>query len=134
VKYPSTQNVNVKVVHRLAGAGAVVDYGPVTSRFDSSFSRKVGRHSVQMADQSLILFSLYDSEALEVLSGQHQQMNWRLRVDILDGHAGGVFIDNLGRSLAPDDFAEDAVVHSLPFRRLGARLSRPLFDLLLTLC
>src|SRR5262249_6120116 len=83
----------------------------------SELGRQPRRHQVQVADQLAVVLGQL------VVGGDHlarddQHVNGSLRVDVVEGDAAVVLVDDLCRDLLLDDFQEDVVGHH------GGRLPR----------
>ena len=96
----------MEVENGLPGSGAGVHHDAMTC-IEPVLAREVGGDPVQMAQHSLIA-RIGLCCGGEVFSRDHQNMQWSLRMDIVKGDAGRVFVNNLGGSLACDDLAKDA--------------------------
>ena len=110
VKRAASQQVDMQVEHRLPRPGAVVDYGAIALRFQSSLTRQLSRQKKKVAQQGLV-FSRGLPERDNMPSWKDQQMNGCLRMNILDRHRLLVLMHEFGRNLAIDNLAEEAISH-----------------------
>ena len=60
----------------------------------------------QMAEKRRV-FGLRFTNSSDHLFGDHQNMRWRLRVDVVDSNALSVFVFDLSRNFAGDNFFEE---------------------------
>jgi hypothetical protein len=110
MKRAASQHMNMKVENRLSRPGAVVNHGAIALRFQPTLARELGRHKMKVAQQALVLrLSIRESD--KVLSREHQQVDRGLGVNILERHHSFVLMNNLGRNLAVNDLAKQAVSH-----------------------
>jgi hypothetical protein len=110
VEHSSSQDVDVQVKYRLPSAGAVIDHRAITTRFDPALASEFSGNVKEMSDQTFV-FRFHHTEGFEVSPRYHEEMDRRLRVQILDRNRGLILEHDLGRGLPPDDSAEDAVFH-----------------------
>jgi len=108
VKRAASQHVDVQVEHGLPRPGAVVDYGAIALRIQSALPRQLSRDKKKVAEQRLV-FGEGLLERGEVLARYHQQVDRRLRVNVLDRHGALVLMNDFGGDLAADDSAKEAI-------------------------
>jgi hypothetical protein len=109
VHLTSAEQVQVEVRDGLAAFSADVDHDPVAFAEVLLAGQLVG-DAVQMADEGLLLFAGSDfGERGDVLFGDDQDVNRRLRVKIRKGEGLVVFVELFGGNFSGGDFAEDAV-------------------------
>ena len=103
----STQEVDVEMEHRLSRAWAYIHDGPV-SLFHIALAGDLGCREVTAANHFGIL-GLRFFQSSKMLSGDDQHMRRRLRIDVFKGKHVLVLVDFLGRNLAAQNAAEEAV-------------------------
>jgi len=100
--------MHVKVKDGLAGAGAGVDDRAVAGLAVTSVIGHPRGDAQEMAEQCFVpLRGLV--KRFHVFERNHQHMGGGLRIYVLDGNAAIILMDKVGRDLARDDFAEEAV-------------------------
>jgi hypothetical protein len=79
--------------------------------------RQLRGHTVQVAQHGFVRFRGFPGIG-EMLARNYQDMDGSLRVDVMEGDAKGILIDDSGGKLFAKDFAEDAsgVRHGRSFR------------------
>jgi hypothetical protein len=101
--------VYVQVENRLSGARTYVQHRAV-ALFDAAFARNVRGHKMALADR-LGIAGPGLLQAPDVFLGNYQYVGWALRVDVLKGVNALIFVDFLAGYFAPDDAAEQTVIH-----------------------
>ena len=101
--------MDVKVKDRLAGAGAGVDDRAVSRLTEARIIRQARGHAQQMAEQGFVSLRSF-VQRLDVFERKHEDVRWRLRIDVLDRNRAIILMHKLGGNVAGDDFAEEAVV------------------------
>ncbi len=94
----------------LAGLGTVVDSQP-EGLSAAGIGCHLARHQEQMAQQILVFCGGVD-QPRNRLSRNYQQVGWGGRVDILDDDALIIFVNNIARNFAVDDFLEQRLGHA----------------------
>ncbi len=94
----------------LAAVRAVIDDDPeaVGPEFVAEFSR----HTEEMAEKCAVLFGCF-ADAGDGLARDDQQVRWRLRVDIPNGHAEVVLMLKGSRDFPGHDFLKEGHGKSL---------------------
>jgi len=93
---------------RLSGITAVVDDHPIATIIEPALFSKRLRNEEQMPDE-LAVYVFNTVNVLDMLFRHDQNMDRRLRVDILECDSMFVFVDQFGGHLFFDYLAEDAV-------------------------
>ena len=106
-----SENMKVQVENRLTSPGAVIDHGSVSLGLEAPLADQLRCHSEQVSEERLVFGSGFFQRG-QVLAWDNQKVNRRLRMKIFYSHRHIVFIHDLARSLALNDAAEKAVVHS----------------------
>jgi hypothetical protein len=110
MKDSSAQEMDMKVIHRLPCAGAIVDNGPVAATFDAALACEFRGHAKEVSQQAFV-FGLHYAEGFQVDARHDQQMNRGLRMQILDRHRSLILVNDFGGRFAPDDLTENAILH-----------------------
>lgn len=108
---PATENVYVKVMHRLQGIRPVV-HDQTVSAIRYAFPRRDpsgGQHQIRR--QALIFFRQL-SDIGHVFARNDQHVYRRLRLDVAKGHNAVILIDDIGRNLPQRYTAEQTVGHA----------------------
>ena len=105
----SAENVDVQVRHGFAAVRAVVDDEPVAV-IEAQFLRYFSGFEQQMAEQKLVVLVGF-GEARDGFLWKNQDVDGRLRFDVADGEHHAVFINDVRRNLAGDDFFEKRFGH-----------------------
>lgn len=113
----------MEVVDRLPGQRVAVEHGAEALFGDSPFPRQAVGDLEEAEEKGLILRGEIEERG-DVLSGNDENVNRRLRVDVLESHHFVVFEDDAGRKLLVAYPAEEAVTHA-PILQAGARLAQP---------
>jgi len=96
------------VKYGLSGVPSVIDHHPVPAPVQRPFFSDRLRHEKEVTDTLLVPF-LHTMNIGQVLLGNDEDMDRRLRVDVLEGKARPVLVDDLCRDLLLDDPAKEAV-------------------------
>lgn len=96
--------MQVQMEYRLPGIGAVVDDQP-EGVFNAQLPRHFPCRQQQVPEQGLVGI-LRIGQSRNFLLGNHQYMGGRLGIDIPEGEAMCVFINNIGRNLSGNDPAK----------------------------
>jgi hypothetical protein len=100
----------------LSGFAAVVDDHPIAIIIEPARFSKRLRNKKQMPDE-LAIYVFDTVDVPDMLFRHYQDMDWRLRVDILECDSMLVFVDQFGGHFFFDDLAENTVwvvVHFSP--------------------
>lgn len=107
--------------HGFAGVRAVVEDEPKTILREAQFLRDFARLEHQVAENLVILRRRFGDAGNGFLRDQ-QNVRRGLRVDVAKRDDEVVFINNLRRDFARDDFFKQGLVHTLSSgRRIGDR-------------
>ena len=98
--------MNVQVRYGFAAVTTIVDYNAVAGFSDTEFFRERGGREQQMPEQRLIGDGGF-AESGQVFLWDHEHVDRRLRVDVVNGDAKLVLVRELRRNLAIDDFLEN---------------------------
>ena len=98
--------------HGFAGVGAVVEDEAIAAGFQAKFFRDLRSFEQQMAED-LMVFRFRFAEARDRLFGDQENVRRCLRVDVAEGDDLVVFIDNVRRDFAGDDFFKKCFAHGL---------------------
>src|SRR2546427_9100314 len=110
---PPGKKVNVNVIHDLAPFRAAVHSKPIAARGQPLCLSE--RASVpEAATDGLRVLALHHDDRGDVTLGHDEEMDGRLRVDVLEGQNRTVLVLDVGGSLAGHDAAEHAVLHRDP--------------------
>jgi hypothetical protein len=104
------EDVAVQVRDGFATIRAVVDDEPVAAGFQPDFFRDLGGFQQEMTEQLVVCGGSF-SEARDGLLGNDENMRRRLGRDVTEGEDQVVFINDLRRDFAGDDFLEDGFAH-----------------------
>lgn len=107
---PATQNVHVQMVNALLRVGAGVDDTAETG-FRDPFAVGDQRSDAGDVAEKWLVFFVRNAVAGNMSSGNHQNVDWRLRIDVPNGHGLGIFKDDVRRHRARDDSAEKTTLH-----------------------
>lgn len=98
----------MQVIDRLAAVRSAVDHGAVAAR-QFEFLGELRGDDEQVADEfGIVRFEVGEGDDLPF--GNHQQVRGRLRIDVAEGDAAVVLVDDVGGDLAIDDSLEDGFV------------------------
>jgi len=96
------------VMHRLPPVGADVQHRTVSVIGDALGAGEVpGREEHAAQKVAMVIGS--GVQGRNVLAGNHENMDRRLRIDVAKGHQVVVFMDDGRRDLASRDLAEQAI-------------------------
>jgi len=102
----TAEHMKVKMKNRLPGPAAGVDDRPVSAIFGESVVVSYARRNPeQVAKQRLVLLRRV-IERFHVISGNHQHMRGRLRIDVTNNDATIVLKNYVCGGGSRDDFAE----------------------------
>jgi hypothetical protein len=110
MEHPTSEDVDVQMVHGLACPRAVIDDRAVAPVFQPSFACQARCQGEEASEQGLIAFACSFKRG-QMSSRNHQEVNGRLGVHILDRYRDFVLEHDSGRGLVANDPAEDAVFH-----------------------
>ena len=111
----------MQVRHGLAGIRAVVEHEAKTILLEAKLLRDRGGFEHQMAEHLVILRRRF-GDARDGFLRNQQNVRRRLWVDVAKGDDEVVFINDLRRDFARDDFFKQGLVHTLSSgRRIGDR-------------
>jgi len=113
--------MNVQMMHGLPAIISSVHYNSVSAVELLFIDRNIGC-CLKKASKYLGLFCLINIR--DVFFGNYQDMSGCLRGDVPNAHGLLVFVDDVGRDLFGDDFAEDAIC----FRTHEISLHKPVED------
>src|SRR5215204_1370639 len=121
----SCQQMQMDVEYRLTGFAIGVEYRPVAAVRVSVFFRDLRGSAVHRSDEDIVSRGQVVQRS-DVAPGDDQHMQWRLRVDVLDGDQLIVLVHELSRDLAANDLAEETITHDArrPRRRKPALYTR----------
>lgn len=103
----ATDEVNVKVEHRLSGAGADVEDGAV-SVLDFALAGDLSGGEMAAPDEFRISqFSFFQSR--KMFLGDDEDVRGRLRIDVFEGEDMVVFVNFFRRDVSTNDAAEEAI-------------------------
>jgi len=104
--------MDVEVVDTLGALLAVVDDNPEAVRGDSlSLGHLLGDEE-EVAEECLVLLWVGLGELGNGFPGDDQDVNWRLRVDVVEGDTVVILVNDLGGDLLPEDLAKNGVSSS----------------------
>lgn len=109
----------------LAGVRIAVGHQAIATSGHSQFPGDLRAHGHQVAEQSLVI-GPGGIEGGDVLFGDQEHVDGGGRVDVPEGEAQGVFVDDVRRDLPVPDLAEKAVGHGAHSRPWSPSLSRAL--------
>jgi hypothetical protein len=99
--------MQVQVKHRLASLGVAVDDGTPGSM--AARAHEPGGDAVQSSYHPVVYF-LQVIHGGDVLAWDHQQVRWRLRVDVLEGDDLIFLVQLVAGNVAGGDPTEEAIV------------------------
>ena len=94
----SAQHMNMQMLHALPAIGA--DVGDQSKTAGAMLGAQASRHVYDVPQSNRIGFD----RVFKRLQRNDENMNWRLRRDIVESEAKLVFIHNVGGNLTPNDF------------------------------
>lgn len=103
------EQMDMEVRHRLARVRAMIDREPEATG-ESELSRHHAGHHEQMAEHGLVGRLSFADPGDDSL-GNDQQMNGRLRLNVMDDDAELVLVFDPGRNFAINDFLEECLGH-----------------------
>jgi len=98
--------MEMKVGHCLASVVAMIDDEPVSGASDAKFFPETGRDDEEMTEELLVSW-LDVRYAGDWLDRHDEQMHGRLRLNIPEGEAILITVDDIGRDFARDDPAKE---------------------------
>lgn len=107
----------------LARPGSTVNDYPESILRNTLIPRQLIGRSKNITDKSFV-FLLQVEERRYVFARHDQEMNRRLRIDVLKSHNGVILIDNVSFDLAFNDAAKKTVAHGTHLPITGFTLSR----------
>src|SRR5215510_15259687 len=107
------QEVNVDVIHDLAPLGTAVHAKPVAA-LGQPLGLAECASGQEAATDDIRVPRSHRSDRSDVALGDDEEMDGRLRVDVLEGQDRLVFVLDVGGSLAGHDAAEYAVLQQDP--------------------
>jgi hypothetical protein len=111
----------MNVEHRLPCFAIAVEDRAITALGVAILLRERRRTPHHRSDQRIIDDAKV-VQCLDVLSWNDQDVQWRLRVDVLEGDQLLVLVDDRPRDLARDDFAEETVSHEANTRNSKCKM------------
>src|SRR5262245_59455947 len=112
IQLAAGEDVQVQMEYALARLGAVVHHETECIAHAELLRHFAGRKQ-QVPEQSLVLAACA-RQPVDLFLWDEQDMRRRLRIDVAEGQAQVVLIDDVGRDLAPDDLAEKGCHRSSP--------------------
>src|SRR4029450_2076441 len=110
---PPSQKMNVDVIHDLAPLWAAVHSKPIAALGHSlRLSERSCRQEAAPDDVGVL--GLHRDDRVDVALGHDEEMDGRLRVDVLEGQNRVVLVLDFGGSLAGHDAAEHTVLQRDP--------------------
>jgi len=103
----AAQDVDVKVVDGLAAVGAGVDDHAIA--VDEPFRTSNFSGSGKQVAEERSVTGIAVGERGDVFSGNDEEMSGRLRIDVEEGDAAVVLVNELGGDGSGDDLAEEAL-------------------------
>lgn len=104
---PATHHMQMKVVHRLGTLRTVIYHNPKSFCEPFLFCHKLS--SVHQVTEQRLLVRPRLAELSKTISHlrNDQKMDWRLRIDISEGQAIFIFVDDCCRNILVDDLVEN---------------------------
>jgi hypothetical protein len=93
----------MQVRHGFTAVVTIVNHEPVAGFFQAQFFRHFGGFKQQVAEQVLVV-GLGFGDARDQFFGDNQNVRRRLRADVAEGEDGIVFVNDVRRDFARDDF------------------------------
>ena len=103
-QWPAAQKMNMQMVDRLAAIGSHIDHGTV-SLIQPQLLGDFLRHQQQVSHQISVLAPNV-GQRTNLLTWNDQDVNGRLRTDIVEREAQLVLIHNVSREFSIDDLLE----------------------------
>src|SRR5574337_473593 len=103
---PPTQQVKVQMVNRLPALAITIDHQAEAPIRDPDLSCDPVRHQQEVSEQPIIGLVRIE-KGREMLTGNNQDMNGGLRVNVFEGNRLLVLIDNLPRTLTIGDLTKE---------------------------
>jgi hypothetical protein len=115
---PTGEQMQMDMKNGLTGVPAIVDDHAIAGLIKAFLLRKCLRHKEQVSNQLPVI--LPDAVNIgEVFFRHDEDMDRRLRIEVLEGNSKLILVDHFRGDLLFDDPAEDAVLiksHAYPFR------------------
>jgi len=105
------EDVRVHVPHGLPGVPAGVEYDPVPGGLDAVGRRDLPRHADYLVEQP-VARGRQRRHVRKVVPRDHQDVRWRLRIEVTEGDRALPVHHDGGRDLSGSDTAEQAVWHT----------------------
>src|SRR5574337_911805 len=99
---PSTQQVQMQMIHRLSAVAITIDHQAEAPLRNPDLLRDAVCHQQEVPQQPIISLGRIE-DGREVLAGNNENMDRRLRVDIFEGDGLLVLIYNFTRTFPVDD-------------------------------
>ena len=109
----SSQQVEVEVKDDLPAFAVAVQYQAEAPLGDTLLSGDAVRHQEEVPKESIITLACI-KERREMPAGNNQDVDRRLRVDVLEGHRFFVLVDDLGGMLPLGDLTKETGLHAQP--------------------
>jgi hypothetical protein len=109
----SSQQVEVEVKDDLPAFAVAVQYQAESALGDALLPGDAVRHQEEVSEESIITLASI-KERWKVSAGNNQDVDRRLRVDVLEGYGFVVLVDDLGRKLPLNDLTEETGFHAQP--------------------
>lgn len=106
----TAEDVAVQMGDGFPAIRPVVDHQPVAVRFQTQFRRHFSSFQEQMPEQAMVLRGGF-GDARDGLSRDKQDVCRGLGFDVAKSDDQVVFVNDVGRNLASDDFFEDGFAH-----------------------
>jgi hypothetical protein len=101
----AAEEVDVEMRNRFPAIAAVIDHEPESGILDAERAGDGAGSEEKMAEEVGVGISGV-ADAWDYTFWNHEDMDWGLRVDVAEGEAEVVIVDNVGRNLAGNDFLE----------------------------
>lgn len=98
--------MHMKMWHRFACIRTAINHGAKARFRNGKFFGQLTCDVEQMTQHSLVAINRF-AQARDRFFGNDQQVNWRLRADVVDRDAAIILELDLGGDFAGDDFFED---------------------------
>ena len=116
----SAQQMKMEVKNGLACVRTCVDDYAKAFLRDTLFLRELGGNQKNIANYFSIVSAQIRKRG-DMLARDNQNMNRRLRIDVLEGHHGVIFVEHITLNL----FLDNAAEQTIGIRVHGGRLSAP---------
>ena len=105
--------MEVEVKDDLPAFAVAVQYQAESPLGDALLPGDVVCHQEEVSEESIITLACI-KERREMPAGNNQDVDRRLRVDVLEGYGVIVLVDDLGRKLPLNDLTEETGFHAQP--------------------